>query len=278
MKIIEVENLTLEYIRDEEGNKVKALDDISFSIEEGSFVSVIGRNGSGKSSLSKCLNGLLIPTSGKVTVNGFSTSDEEHILDIRQSCGMVFQNPDNQLVSSIVEDDIAFGPENLGIDPLEIRERVDNALKSVDMEAFKDRPPHLLSGGQKQRIAIAGVLAMKPKCIIFDEPTAMLDPKGRKEIMKIINELHKEGITVILITHFMEEAIKGERIIVLKNGKIILDGTPKEVFSNRAKIKEADLELPFSMELKSRLVDKGLNIPDEVFTEEELKDYLCQLK
>lgn len=278
MKIIEIENLILEYVSDEEGSKVRALDGVSLEIEEGSFVSIIGKNGSGKSSLSKCLNGLLIPTSGKVKVNGFYTDDEEHILDIRQSCGMVFQNPDNQLVSSIVEDDIAFGPENLGLDPKEIQKRVDEALKSVDMFTFKDRPPHLLSGGQKQRIAIAGVLAMKPKCIVFDEPTAMLDPKGRKEIMRIIDELHKEGITVILITHFMEEAIKGDRIIVLKDGKILLDGSPKEVFSNGDAIKFADLDLPFSVELRERLINKGMNIPNEVFTSDELKDYLCQLK
>ncbi|MCQ2555192.1 MAG: energy-coupling factor transporter ATPase [Clostridia bacterium] len=277
-KIIKVENVTFEYQKYDEEATVKALDTINLEIEEGQFVALIGRNGSGKSTLSKLLNGLLVPTEGKVYVNGYDVSNEETLLNVRQSCGMVFQNPDNQLVSSIVEDDVAFGPENLGVDPKEIRERVDSALKAVNMYDYRLKPPHLLSGGQKQRIAVAGVIAMKPKCIIFDEPTAMLDPKGRKDIMRIIHDLHEEGKTIILVTHFMDEAILSDRVVILDRGKILLDGTPKEVFSNAEIIKEASLELPMEIELKTRLKKEGIELPEDVFRSEEIIDYLCQLK
>ncbi len=277
-KIITIDNLTFEYSVSEGDNKIKALDNINLDIYEGSFTAIIGKNGSGKSTLAKNLNGLLIPTSGSVFVDGYDTTDDDSIWEIRQRAGMVFQNPDNQLVSSIVEDDVAFGPENLGIDPKEIRRRVDKALEDVNMGQYKQKAPHLLSGGQKQRIAIAGVVAMKPKIIIFDEPTAMLDPKGRKEIMKIISELHSEGITVILITHFMEEVVNADRVIIMSEGKVLLDGTPEEVFSKADVIKAANLEVPLMVELGERLREKGLDIPKGIIKEEEMKKAICQLK
>ena len=277
-KIITIDNLTFEYSVSEGDNKIKALDNINLDIYEGSFTAIIGKNGSGKSTLAKNLNGLLIPTSGTVFVDGYDTTDDDSIWEIRQRAGMVFQNPDNQLVSSIVEDDVAFGPENLGIDPKEIRRRVDKALEDVNMGQYKQKAPHLLSGGQKQRIAIAGVVAMKPKIIIFDEPTAMLDPKGRKEIMKIISELHSEGITVILITHFMEEVVNADRVIIMSEGKVLLDGTPEEVFSKADVIKAANLEVPLMVELGERLSEKGLDIPKGIIKEEEMKKAICQLK
>ena len=277
-KIITIDNLTFEYSVSEGDNKIKALDNINLDIYEGSFTAIIGKNGSGKSTLAKNLNGLLIPTSGTVFVDGYDTTDDDSIWEIRQRAGMVFQNPDNQLVSSIVEDDVAFGPENLGIDPKEIRRRVDKALEDVNMGQYKQKAPHLLSGGQKQRIAIAGVVAMKPKIIIFDEPTAMLDPKGRKEIMKIISELHSEGITVILITHFMEEVVNADRVIIMSEGKVLLDGTPEEVFSKADVIKAANLEVPLMVELGEGLREKGLDIPKGIIKEEEMKKAICQLK
>ena len=276
--IIKIQNLIYEYPQEEDKTPIRAINDISLEIERGSFVAVIGKNGSGKSTLAKNLNGLLIPTSGDVLVDGYNTKDDDHIWDIRQTAGMVFQNPDNQLVSSIVEDDVAFGPENLGIDPKEIRERVDKALEDVNMGQFKKKAPHLLSGGQKQRIAIAGVVAMKPKCIIFDEPTAMLDPKGRKEIMKIIHELHDEGITVILITHFMEEAVQAERVIIMHSGDILLDGKPEEVFEKEELIKSVNLEVPLIVEIGARLRKKGIDVPKNIITEEKMVEFLCQLK
>jgi len=276
-KIISIENFIFEYPGDSEESKGKlAVNDISLEIEKGSFTAIIGKNGSGKSTLAKNLNGLLIPTSGVIYVNGFDTADYSHIWEVRQSCGMVFQNPDNQLVSSIVEDDVAFGPENLGVDPEEIRRRVDKSLEDVNMGQFKTKAPHLLSGGQKQRIAIAGVVAMKPKCIVFDEPTAMLDPKGRKEIMKIIHELHDEGITVILITHFMEEAVQADRVIIMNDGDVLLDGTPEDVFLKPDVIKKVNLELPLVIEVASRLRERGYDIPKEVITKEDMVEYLCQ--
>ena len=277
-KIITIENLVFEYNSSEEGTGIRALDGVNLDIREGSFTAIIGKNGSGKSTLAKNLNGLLIPTSGTVFVDGYDTADDDSIWEIRQRAGMVFQNPDNQLVSSIVEDDVAFGPENLGIDPAEIRRRVDKALEDVNMGEYKQKAPHLLSGGQKQRIAIAGVVAMKPKIIIFDEPTAMLDPKGRKEIMKIISELHSEGITVILITHFMEEVVNADRVIIMSEGKVLLDGTPEEVFSKADVIKAANLEVPLMVELGERLREKGLDIPKGIIKEEEMKKAICQLK
>ena len=276
-KIIRVENLIFEYAKaEDEKLTARAIDDVSFEIEKGSFVAIIGKNGSGKSTLAKNLNGLLIPTSGTVYVAGYDTKDDDHIWDIRQTAGMVFQNPDNQLVSAIVEDDVAFGPENLGVPPEEIRKRVDKALNDVNMEAFKKKAPHLLSGGQKQRIAIAGVVAMKPKCIIFDEPTAMLDPKGRKEIMSIIDELHAEGITVVLITHFMEETVNADRIIIMNDGHVLLDGAPEEVFARGDLIREASLDVPLMAELSRKLRELGVNVPQNIITEEKMVEFICQ--
>ncbi len=275
-KIIRVQNVSFAYSREEGSEPVKAIDGISFEIEAGSFTAIIGKNGSGKSTLAKNLNGLLLPTEGDILVADYNTKDDAHIWDVRQTAGMVFQNPDNQLVSAIVEDDVAFGPENLGVDPQEIRQRVDQALEAVNMGQFKNKAPHLLSGGQKQRIAIAGVVAMKPRCIIFDEPTAMLDPKGRKEIMAIIDELHREGITVVLITHFMEEAVRADRVMIMHEGKILLDGTPAEIFSQGALIKSVNLDVPPIVELADELRALGISVPDEIITEEEMVAYVCQ--
>ncbi len=277
-KIISVQNVTFEYTREEGSEPVTAMKNVSFEIETGTFTAIIGKNGSGKSTLAKNLNGLLIPTSGDIIVGGYNTKDDAHIWDIRQTAGMVFQNPDNQLVSAIVEDDVAFGPENLGIEPEEIRRRVDKALEAVNMGKFKKKAPHLLSGGQKQRIAIAGVVAMKPRCIIFDEPTAMLDPKGRKEIMAIIDELHSEGITVVLITHFMEEAVRADRVIIMNEGSILLDGTPAEVFSQGELMKSVNLDVPPIVDLADKLREAGVNVPNEIITEEEMVEFLCQYK
>lgn len=276
--IVKIENLIFNYHRDENESPVIAINDVSLEIERGSFTAVLGKNGSGKSTLAKNLNGLLIPSSGVIYVNGYDTADDAHIWDVRQSAGMVFQNPDNQLVSAVVEDDVAFGPENLGIEPSEIRKRVDKALADVNMGAFKSKSPHLLSGGQKQRVAIAGVVAMKPECIIFDEPTAMLDPMGRKEIMSVIEELHQEGITVILITHFMEEAVRADRVVVMHEGEVFLDGTPEEVFSQQEKIKSVNLDVPPCVELAVKLKEKGIEIPNNIIGMEEMVEYLCQYK
>lgn len=276
--IIKIENLTFEYAQGEEETPVKAINEVSLEIEKGSFTAIIGKNGSGKSTLAKNLNGLLLPSGGTIYVKSWDTKDDDHIWDVRQTAGMVFQNPDNQLVSSIVEDDVAFGPENLGIEPQEIRRRVDRALESVNMGKYKKKAPHLLSGGQKQRIAIAGVVAMKPECIIFDEPTAMLDPKGRDEIMQIISELHEEGITVILITHFMDEAVRAERVIIMNEGTILLDGSPSEVFSKGETIKAANLDVPLAVELAGRLRKRGIKIPQNIITSEGLVAFVCQYK
>ena len=276
--IIKIENLIFEYRKEEEEQPIKAINNISLEVEKGSFIAILGKNGSGKSTLAKNLNGLLLPTGGTVYVNGYNTADEEHIWDVRQSAGMVFQNPDNQLVSAIVEDDVAFGPENLGIEPAEIRRRVDKALEDVNMGPFKGKSPHLLSGGQKQRIAIAGVVAMKPRCIIFDEPTAMLDPKGRKEIMSIIKELHEEGITVVLITHFMDEAVNADRVIIMHQGEIFMDGTPAEVFGQGEKVKSVNLDVPMAVELARALRQRGIEVPEKIIGTEEMVEYLCQYK
>lgn len=276
--IIRINNLIFEYSHGEEEPTIRAINDVSFAIERGSFTAIIGKNGSGKSTLAKNLNGLLLPSGGTIYVKNWDTKDDEHIWDIRQTAGMVFQNPDNQLVSSIVEDDVAFGPENLGVDPQEIRKRVDKALQDVNMGKHKKKAPHLLSGGQKQRIAIAGVVAMKPECIIFDEPTAMLDPKGRQEIMEIVEELHKEGITVILITHFMEEAVKADRIIIMDDGNVLLDGTPEEVFAQEETLHAANLEIPMAAVLAQKLRKRGIDVPQNVITVEGLVEYICQYK
>lgn len=274
--IITIENLTFEYMRGEESQPVRAISNLNLEIERGSFTAIIGKNGSGKSTLAKNLNGLLLPTEGVIYVDGYDTRDDSSIWNVRQTAGMVFQNPDNQLVSAIVEDDVAFGPENLGIDPVEIRRRVDKALEDVNMGRFKKKAPHLLSGGQKQRIAIAGVVAMKPKCIIFDEPTAMLDPKGRAEIMSIIDELHAEGITVILITHFMDEAVRADRVIIMHEGKILLDGTPQQVFEQEELIRSVNLDVPLMVEMGAKLRRAGIDVPADIITEEEMVEFICQ--
>lgn len=276
--IIKIENLIFEYKKDDETAANRAINGVSLEIERGSFTAILGKNGSGKSTLAKNLNGLLLPTEGVIYVNGFNTADDEHIWDVRQSAGMVFQNPDNQLVSAIVEDDVAFGPENLGVEPQEIRRRVDKALADVNMGAFRGKAPHLLSGGQKQRIAIAGVVATKPSCIIFDEPTAMLDPKGRGEIMAIIKELNGEGITVILITHFMEEAVNADRVIIMHEGEVFLDGTPSEVFARGGRVKSVNLDVPLAVELAARLRQRGIEVPADIIGTEEMVEYLCQYK
>ena len=276
--IIHIENLIYEYPQEEEKEVLRAIRGISLDIERGSFTAIIGRNGSGKSTLAKLLNGLFGPTEGIIYVEKWNTADDKHIWDVRQTAGMVFQNPDNQLVSSIVEDDVAFGPENIGIAPDEIRSRVDDALEAVRMGEYKLKAPHMLSGGQKQRIAIAGVLAMKPKCIIFDEPTAMLDPRGREDILKIIKKLNDEGITTILITHFMDEAVQADRVIIMNDGEIVLDGSPMEVFSQAEKIMKVNLEVPIAVELAGRLRKRGIKIPGNVVTVEDMVNFICQYK
>ena len=281
MSFIEVRNLSYEYCRlDEDGGKIKhlAVDDVSMNIEKGSFVAICGINGSGKSTLAKNLNGLLVPDSGEVLVDGISTKDDERIWDVRKRVAMVFQNPDNQIVSSIVEDDVAFGPENLGIEPAEIRRRVDDALNQVSMYKYRNKGAHMLSGGQKQRIAIAGAIAMKPECIVFDEPTAMLDPKGRKKILKIIKELNKEGITIILITHFMTEAACADRLIVMKDGKVFSDSTPSEFYSDRKLVTESGLEMPPVIELREILTERGIDIPGTVMDEDSLIDFIKEYR
>ena len=276
--IIKIDNLYFQYPHGEDEEPKLAIKGVSLEIEEGSFTAIIGQNGSGKSTLAKNLNGLLLPSKGAVYVSGMDTRDEDKIWDIRQTAGMVFQNPDNQLVSAIVEDDVAFGPENIGIDPVEIRARVDEALDAVKMGKYKRKAPHLLSGGQKQRIAIAGVVAIRPRGIIFDEPTAMLDPRGRKDIMEIIEKLHREGITVILITHFMDEAVKADRVVIMNKGEILLDGTPEHVFSQDELIRSARLDVPMAAEIAIYLRENGIDVPPEVVTAERLKEFVCQYK
>lgn len=277
--IIEIVNLVFEYGQEEPSSVLKrAVDDVTLSIRKGSFSAIIGRNGSGKSTLAKNINALLLPTAGAVYVKGMDTRDEELIWEIRQSAGMVFQNPDNQLVSSIVEDDVAFGPENLGIDPIEIRKRVDEALESVDMLDAKKKGPHLLSGGQKQRIAIAGVVAMRPDCIIFDESTAMLDPKGRQEVLGIINKLNQEGITVVLITHFMDEAAGADYIFVMDEGKVVMEGEPKDIFIRAKELRQLSLDVPLVVEISEALRNRGIYIPGNLITIEEMVEFVCQSK
>ena len=254
---------------------VRALDEVSLTIRRGEFVAIIGTNGSGKSTLAKHFNVLLQPTEGNVTVCGFDTLDDEHIWNIRQHVGMVFQNPDNQIVAAVVEEDVAFGPENLGVPSAEIRKRVDDALAAVNMTEYAEHGPHLLSGGQKQRIAIAGVLAMKPDCIVLDEPTAMLDPKGRLEVLETIHRLNKEeGITIVIITHFMEEAVTADRVVVMKNGVKLQEGTPREIFTQVDTLKDLGLDVPVAAEVASKLIQKGVDIPNDIITNDELGDAL----
>lgn len=275
--IIKVDNLIFEYTSDE--TTYRAIDDFNLDIKKGEFVAIIGHNGSGKSTLSKNLNAILVPTSGDINIKGMNTRDEKYLWDIRQTAGMVFQNPDNQIVATIVEEDVAFGCENLGIPPQEIRLRVDEALKNVDMYDLRERQPHLLSGGQKQRVAIAGIIAMRPECIIFDEATAMLDPSGRQEVMNTIKRLNKEyNITVLHITHFMEEAVEADRVIVMEKGKLALEGNPREVFSNVTRLKEIGLDVPYMTELAHLLKEDGLDIRDNILTVDEMVGELCQLR
>lgn len=266
--MIEVKNLKHIY-KTVSGEKI-ALDGINLKISEGEFISIIGTNGSGKSTLAKHFNAILQPTEGKIFVEGLDTTDEKNLWEIRKKVGMVFQNPDNEIIAAIVEDDVAFGPENLGIKAEEIKNRVDLALNEVGMTEFRNFSPSKLSGGQKQRIAIAGAIAMQTKIIIFDEPTAMLDPQGRQEVIKTIEKLHAEGMTIILITHFMDEAAKAEKIFVLEKGKIILSGTPREIFAEFEKIKRIGLDVPVVVEFAEKLRRKGYKIPKKILTAEEL--------
>lgn len=275
-KIIHAQNLCYSYI-DGDGNEVKALDNLNIEISPGEFVAVIGPNGSGKSTFTKQLNALITPTSGKLLVNDLDTAEADNVWNIRQIVGMVFQNPDNQIVAAIVEEDVAFGPENLGVPPAEIADRVTRALQEVGMEEYRQHAPHLLSGGQKQRVAIAGVLAMQPKCLVLDEPTAMLDPQGRKEVLSTVTRLNKEkGITIIYITHFMEEAVAADRVIVMDKGKIGLQGTPSQVFTQVELVKSLGLEVPLAAEVAYRLKQQGIKLPEPILTNHELAVALCR--
>ena len=277
--MIECQNLTYKYINGEDNSERYAINGVNLEVNRGEFLVILGHNGSGKSTMAKHLNALLIPTEGKVYVEGLDSSDINNTWDIRSKAGMVFQNPDNQIVATIVEEDVAFGPENLGVESSEIRKRVDESLERVGMYEYRKHAPHLLSGGQKQRVAIAGILAMRPKCIIFDEPTAMLDPSGRKEVINTIKQLNKEyGITIILITHYMEEAVEADRIVVMDDGKVMLEGKPKEVFSNVPLMKKIGLDVPQVTELAYELNKSGINISTEILTIDEMVNELCQLK
>ena len=279
--MIKCEKLSFKYTTDEENGVVEkyAIKDIDLTVKKGEFLVVLGHNGSGKSTVAKHMNALLIPSSGTIYVDGLDTKNEENVWTVRSKAGMVFQNPDNQMVATIVEEDVAFGPENLGIDPKEIRKRVDESLEKVGMSEYKRHAPHLLSGGQKQRVAIAGILAMQPECIIFDEPTAMLDPSGRREVLENIKEINKEhGITVILITHYMDEAAQADRVVVIDGGSVVLEGKPKQVFSNVEKMKSLGLDVPQVTEIVYELNKKGFNLDKEILNVDEMVDALCQLK
>lgn len=283
MNIIEVENLSFDYItRDEEGNiteRTNVLKNLSLTVPQGQFLAVLGHNGCGKSTLAKHFNAILTPTEGRVTVDGIDTADEDRLFDVRQTVGMVFQNPDNQLVATIVEEDVAFAPENLGVPPEEIRQRVDSALKQVDMYEYREHAPHQLSGGQKQRIAIAGIIAMQPRCIVMDEPTAMLDPKGRREVMQTIKRLNKEkGITVILITHYMEEAAQADRVVVMDKGRIIMDDIPQKVFSREEELEAVGLDVPQVTELANKLRKGGVDISPEIIYERQCAEAIAALQ
>lgn len=270
--LIEIQNVSYAY----EDAAAKALNNVSLTINDGEFVAVVGHNGSGKSTLAKHLNALLLPTEGKVLVDGMDTADEADTLSIRQRVGMVFQNPDNQLVTTIVEEDVAFGPENIGVPGNEIRARVDRALAAVGMEKYAHSAPNMLSGGQKQRIAIAGMLAMQPKVLVLDEATAMLDPKGRRDIIDLVTKLHKEnGITVVMITQYMEEAIGADRVAVMSGGELILEGTPKEVFSQDELLHKHRLDVPVMQQLANRLNARGANLPKSILSVEEMAQAIC---
>ena len=282
MGIIETKDLVYEYIRrDEEGNVegiTKAVDQVDLDIAQGEFIAILGHNGSGKSTLAKHLNAILTPTEGTVWVDGMDTAQEEKVWDIRREAGMVFQNPDNQIIGQVVEEDVGFGPENMGVPTREIWERVEESLKAVGMYKFRRHSPNKLSGGQKQRVSIAGVLAMHPKCIILDEPTAMLDPQGRREVVRAVRALNQvEEITVILITHYMEEIIYADRVYVMDRGKVAMEGTPREIFSQVEALKELRLDVPQATLLSYELQKRGVRLPDGILTKEELADALVAL-
>jgi len=267
--IIKTEDLRFSYA-EAEGVAPIVLNGVSIAIEEGTFVAILGHNGSGKSTIAKHMNAILLPSGGAVYVDGINTADEDKLLDIRRTVGMVFQNPDNQIVANVVEEDVAFAPENLGVPPQEIRQRVDDALKAVNMYEFREHAPHLLSGGQKQRIAIAGVIAMQPRCIVLDEPTAMLDPIGRADVLRTIKTLNRErGVTVVLITHHMDEAAQADRLIVMAKGKVVADGAPREVFSHVEELKAVGLTVPHTTELLWQLRQEGLDVPLDALSDEE---------
>ena len=276
---IEVENVSFSYYSDEDGESKqnKVLKNVSLSIKKGEFTAILGHNGSGKSTLAKLLNAINLPDEGKVYIDGMDTADESRLFDIRKTVGMVFQNPDNQIIAAVVEEDVAFALENIGVEPSEIRRRVDEALKAVGMYEYREHAPHKLSGGQKQRVAIAGVLAMKPECIVLDEPTAMLDPIGRREIMKTIKELNSLGVTIVLITHYMDEVAQAKRVVVIDNGEIVLDDTPKGVFSQAKKIKDMGLDVPQVTELTHALYDCGVGLDLDIITEDECYNALFEL-
>lgn len=282
MKMIKTDKLVFEYAkRDEEGNvigKSRAIDEVSLDIEPGQFIAILGHNGSGKSTLAKHMNALLVPSDGTMWVDGMDTKEDEHLWDVRQSAGMVFQNPDNQIIGTVVEEDVGFGPENLGVPTEEIWQRVEDSLKAVGMIEYRHHSPNKLSGGQKQRVAIAGVMAMRPKCIVLDEPTAMLDPNGRKEVLRSVMELRKrEHITVILITHYMEEVVDADYVFVMDHGHVVMQGTPREIFSQVDTLKHYRLDVPQVTILADELRKRGLDIPAGVLKKEELVEILCRL-
>lgn len=282
MKMIKTDKLVFEYAkRDEEGNiigKSRAIDEVSLDIEPGQFIAILGHNGSGKSTLAKHMNALLVPSDGTMWVDGMDTKEEEHLWDVRQRAGMVFQNPDNQIIGTVVEEDVGFGPENLGVPTEEIWQRVEDSLKAVGMIEYRHHSPNKLSGGQKQRVAIAGVMAMRPKCIVLDEPTAMLDPNGRKEVLRSVMELRKrEHITVILITHYMEEVVDADHVFVMDHGHVVMQGTPREIFSQVDTLKHYRLDVPQVTILADELRKRGLDIPAGVLKKEELVEILCRL-
>ena len=283
MGIVKAKNLTFEYIRrDEDGNVegiTKAVDNVSIDIKQGDFVAVLGHNGSGKSTFAKHLNALVMPTEGTVWVDGMDTREEENTLKVRQTAGMVFQNPDNQIVGTLVDEEVGFGPENIGVPTEEIWERVEKSLKPLRMYAFRNQSPNKLSGGQKQRVAIAGIVAMKPKCIVLDEPTAMLDPLGRKDVLNVLHELNRqENVTVILITHYMEEVIDIDKLYVMDDGKLVMSGTPREIFSQVEKLKELRLDVPHVTELAYELQKEGVPLKNGILTSEEFTEELIRVR
>ena len=282
MKIIKTKGLVHEFIRRDEEDNVEsittALDHVDLNVEQGQFIAILGHNGSGKSTLAKHINALLAATEGTIWVDGMDVSKEENVIPVRKSAGMVFQNPDNQIIANVVEEDVAFGPENVGVPTEQIWERVERSLKAVGMTKYRNHSPNKLSGGQQQRVAIAGVMAMEPKCIVFDEPTAMLDPNGRKDIIRAAHELNKKkGVTVLLITHYMEEVVDADYVYVMENGKIIMDGTPRQIFSRVDELKAHRLDVPQMTLLADELRKAGLSIPKGILTREELVEALCQL-